>query len=354
VVTCKDKDLLNEAKQSLEKRFGEQPNLQLLEIPSFEIWARDMGPVFVETNRNTAAIADFNFNSWGYSDTLDIETKTEEMYDVSLAEHFNLPVISSSMISEGGNREVNGKGTLITTESVEMGRNPSMIKNEMEAEYERLLGVKKTIWLNQGMVEDNHTFLGPVETQDGTKAYTVVTTNGHIDKFARFVNDSTILLAQIDSSEFDEPIAFENHQRLEENHQLLSAATDQDGNPFTIIRMPLPGTIFSILSPGDYVYDFIKTLDYTDGSTFPAGEPVKVMAALSYLNFIIAGKVVLGQTCWREGMPDELKEKDAEAAQFLQSVFPNRKVVMIDALAVNLGGGGIHCISMHQPTLSIN
>ena len=354
VVTCKNKDLLNEAKESLEKRFGEQPNLQLLEVPSFEIWARDMGPVFVETNRNTAAIADFNFNSWGYSDTLDIDTKTEEMYDVSVAEHFNLPVISSSMISEGGNREVNGKGTLITTESVEMGRNPSMTKKEMEAEYERLLGVKKTIWLKQGMVEDNHTFLGPVETQDGTKAYTIVTTNGHIDEFARFVNDSTILLAQIDSSEFDEPIAFENHQRLEENYQLLSAATDQDSNPFTIIRMPLSETIFSILSPGDYVYDYIKTLDYTDGSTFPAGEPVKVMAALSYLNFIITDKVVVGQTCWREGMPDELKEKDEEAAQILQSVFPNRKIVMIDALAVNLGGGGIHCISMHQPTLSIN
>lgn len=349
VVTCKDKALLNHASEVLKNHFGTLKNITLLEIPSFEIWARDMGPIFVETNQNTMAIADFNFNSWGYSDTLDLDTKTEEMYDVRVAEHFNLPVISSAMISEGGNREVNGKGTLITTASVEEGRNPGMTKLEMETEYKRLLGVKKIIWLNQGLVEDNHTFLGPVTTSDGTKAYTVVTTNGHIDEFARFVNDSTILLAEIDSAEFDDPIAFENHQRIEENYQILSSATDQDGNPFTIVRLPLPGTIFTTMSPGDYVYEYIKTLDYTDGSTFPDGETVKVMAALSYLNFIITDKVIVGQTCWRAGMPEELKLKDEKAAQVLQSVFPNRKVVMIDAFAVNLGGGGIHCISMNQP-----
>ncbi|HCO84591.1 MAG TPA: peptidylarginine deiminase, partial [Arenibacter sp.] len=73
-----------------------------------------------------------------------------------------------------------------------------------------------------------------------------------------------------------------------------------------------------------------------------------------YLNFIITNKVVIGQSCWREGMPDELKLKDENAAQILQSVFPDRKIIMIDALAVNLGGGGIHCISMHQPLFSFN
>jgi agmatine deiminase len=271
------------------------------------------------------------------------------MYDVRVAEHFNMPVISSAMISEGGNREVNGKGTLITTESVETERNPDMTKKDMEAEYKRLLGATKIIWLKKGLVEDNHTFLGPITTLDGTKAYTVVTTNGHIDEFARFVNDSTILLAQIDSTEFNDPIAFENHKRIEENYQILSKATDQDNKPFTIIRMPLPGTIFSTMNPGDYVYEYIKTLDYEDGSTFPKGDTVKVMAALSYLNFIITNNVIIGQTCWREGMPMELKLKDEQAYQILQSVFPNRKIIMIDALAVNLGGGGIHCISMYQP-----
>jgi agmatine deiminase len=352
VVTCKDQNLLNEARKTLQNRFKDLSRITFIEIPSFEIWTRDMGPTFVETNQGNLAIADFNFNSWGYSDTTDIDTKTEEMYDVRVAEYFDLPVISSSMISEGGNREVNGKGTLIATEAVEMGRNPSMTKKEMEAEYERLLGVKKTIWLKQGLVEDDHTFLGPLTTSDGTKAYTVVTTNGHIDEFARFVNDSTILFAAIDSTEFGDPIAFENHKRMEANYKILSESSDQDGKPFTIIRMPLPGTIFSTMKPGDYVYDYIKTLDFKEGSAFPDGDTVKVIAALSYLNFIITDHVVIGQSCWREGMPNEMKAKDEKAAQILQSVFPNRKIVMIDALAVNLGGGGIHCISMNQPIIS--
>jgi agmatine deiminase len=86
VVTCKNKELLKSASETLKNRFGEQERLKLLEIPSFEIWTRDMGPIFVETNQNTFAIADFNFNSWGYSDTLDIDTKTEEMYDVRVAD----------------------------------------------------------------------------------------------------------------------------------------------------------------------------------------------------------------------------------------------------------------------------
>ncbi|WP_276388321.1 agmatine deiminase family protein [Eudoraea chungangensis] len=349
VISCKSEVLLKKAKETVKTHLGNLENVTFLEIPSSEIWARDMGPIFVETNQNNLAIADFNFNSWGYSDTLDVDTKREEMFDVRVGEHYNMPVISSSMISEGGNREVNGRGTLITTESVEMGRNPGMTKIEMESEYKRLLGISKTIWLKQGLVEDDHTFLGPVETLDGIKAYTVVTTNGHVDEFARFVNDSTILLAQIDSVDFDDPIAFENHKRLEKNHEILLAARDQDGRPFRIVRLPLSRTIFTHMRAGDSVYDYIKTLEYKDGNSFPDGKRITVMAALSYLNFIITDKVVVGQTTWREGMSEDFKRRDQEAEKILQSVFPHRKVLMIDALAVNLGGGGIHCISMQQP-----
>ena len=118
--------------------------------------------------------------------------------------------------------------------------------------------------------------------------------------------------------------------------------------------MPLPPTILTTMSPGDYVYDYIKTLDYLDGSQFPSGDTITVAAAASYLNFIITNKVIIGQKYWREGMSEEIKRRDEEAKGILQSVFPNRKVVMLDALAVNLGGGGLHCISMHQPELSTN
>ncbi|MEP4533753.1 MAG: agmatine deiminase family protein [Cyclobacteriaceae bacterium] len=353
IVTCGDDQLCNEAREVLNLRFEETQNLTIQEIPSVEIWTRDMGPTFVETSDGRHAIADFNFNAWGYTDTLDTSTKTEEMYDARVADLLQIPVVSSSMISEGGNREVNGKGTLMVTESVEQGRNPHLSKEQMEDEYERLLGVEKVIWLNKGLVEDSHTFLGPLKTADGTDAYTVVTTNGHIDEFARFVNDSTILLAQVDSSDLDDPIAFESHKRMEENYQILLNETDQDGNPFHITRMPLPKTMFTEMVPGDYVYDYIQTLDYQDGSTFPKGDTVTVIAAASYLNFLITNSVIIGQKYWREGMDEEINLRDENAKKLLESVFPDRKVVMLDALAVNLGGGGIHCFSMQQPKISI-
>jgi agmatine deiminase len=354
VVSCADDEVLQKARSILNEKYPSSENLIYQVIPSVEIWARDMGPTFVELENGNHAIADFNFNSWGYADTLDVASITEEKFDKRVAETLNLPLISSAMISEGGNRELNGKGTLMVSETVEQGRNPTMTKAAMEAEYQRLLGVKKVIWLQQGLLEDSHTFLGPLTTVDNSKAYTVVTTNGHVDEFARFVNDSTILLASVDSTELQDPIARENHRRMEENFKILSKSTDQDGNPFNIIRMPLPPTILTTMQPGDYVYDYIKTLNYLDGSRFPDGEVIAVAAAASYLNFIITTEVIMGQKYWREGMSEEIKNRDAETKTQLESVFPNRKVVMLDALAVNLGGGGLHCISMHQPPLITN
>ncbi len=349
VLTCANKALCEEAKSQVRQRFKEQTNITITELGSIELWARDMGPTFVETNRDELAIVDFQFNSWGYSDTTDADNQIEAAYDRGAAALLDMPVIRANLISEGGNREVNGMGTLMLTETVVKGRNPQMSLKEMEAEFGRTLGVTNVIWLKEGLREDDHTFLGPIELENGEKAYTVVTTNGHIDEFARFVNDSTILLAQVDSADLEDPVAYENHLRMEENYEILKAAKDQDGKPFHIVRMTLPRTIISSMKPGDSVYEYIKTLDYRDGSVFPVGEEIKVIAAASYLNFLIASEVVLGQRYWREGMDPVLQERDSLAQATLTALFPNRKVVMLDALAVNLGGGGIHCITMQQP-----
>lgn len=348
VIGCADATVLQQAKSALRVRYPDLKNLQFHVIPAVEIWTRDMGPVFVEMSDGSCAIADFNFNSWGYADTLDSIALTEEKFDERVAEILHLSVISSPMISEGGNREVNGKGTMLVTETVEQGRNPGMGKSQMEAEYRRLLGVTNMIWLREGLVEDRHTSLGPILSSDGTKVYTVLTTNGHVDEFARFVNDSTILLANVDPADLTDSIALENHSRLEENHRILSQSTDQSGRPFTILRLPLPPAMYSTLNPGDYVYEAIKTLEYQDGSTFPDGEPVRVIVPASYLNFVIANKVVLAPSYWREGMPETIRKSDAEAKRILEAAFPNRSVVMIDALPINLGGGGLHCVSGYE------
>ncbi len=353
VMTAGSESLLAKAKSALPAAAIEGGQIELMTIPSEEFWTRDMGPNYVVLQDGSKAIVDFNFNAWGYtpSDAMDEYTIRLEKFDEAVAEKTGLPMISTEMISEGGDREVNGKGVLMVVETVELGRNPKMTKAEIEAEFTRVMGVKKMIWLKQGLYEDDHTFLGPKTLEDGTKGYTVVTTNGHIDEFARFTDDSTILLAQVTEEDLEDPIGRENHRRMEENYELLKKATDQDGKPFRIVRMTLPKTILGTLKPGDPVYETIQTLDYEDGSTFPVGEPVTAIAAASYLNFLITDRVVLGQKYWRPGWDETIKARDQAAEDTLAKVFPGRKIVMIDALSVNFGGGGIHCITMQEPTV---
>ena len=348
-VAVNSEELYRRARSSLPAGALESGRIEIIRIPYMEFWARDMGPVFVLAEGGKLAVADFNFNAWGYGDTTEADVIVEEKFDERAAAHLGMPVISSAMISEGGDREVNGKGTLMVVESVELERNPGMTKADIEGEFRRLLGVRQVIWLKQGLHEDDHTFLGPLRTHDGGKAYTVITTNGHIDEFARFAGPGTILLARVDSSDLDDPIARENHRRMEENYEILKNAVDQDGKPFDIIRVPLPGTVMATMKPGDPVYDYISTLEYEDGSTFPTGEPVRVVAAASYLNFLIANGVIIGQKYWRPGADEAVLARDKEVKAILQEVFPRRRVIMIDALAVNLGGGGIHCITMQEP-----
>ncbi len=353
IVSVANDTLLRRARASIPDEYLQQGWVELVKIPSEEIWARDMGPNFVELTNGQKAVVDFGFNAWGYTDSenMDDYTIRMEKFDERVAELRNLPLIASSLISEGGNREVNGEGVLMVTEVVEKGRNPAMTLAEMEAEFQRVLGVEKVIWLQEGLLEDQHTFKGTLPLKDGKLAYTAVTTNGHIDEFARFVNDSTIVLASVKSEDRDDPVGAENHRRMEENYRILNRATDQHGKPFRIVRMPLPRLMVEEMKPGDSVYDFISGLAYEDGSAFPAGEKVTVIAAASYLNFLITDAVIIGQKYYSAGMDPAIEARDQEAAEILQQLFPQREIVMIDALAVNFGGGGIHCITMNEPSI---
>lgn len=101
--------------------------------------------------------------------------------------------------------------------------------------------------------------------------------------------------------------------------------------------------------PGDPVYDYLSSLDYLDGSVFPKGDPIKVIAAASYLNFIITNDLIIVQKYGNNDPQNPNYERDQQAQSILRELFPHRKVVAINALSVNLGGGGIHCISMNQP-----
>jgi agmatine deiminase len=103
------------------------------------------------------------------------------------------------------------------------------------------------------------------------------------------------------------------------------------------------------LHPGDGTYDLISTSDFENGHQFPKGKPVLGIAAASYLNFLIANGCVLVPAYYRPGADPEVKKRDEQAQSILRSVFPQKKIIPIDALAVNFGGGGIHCITINEP-----
>ena len=267
----------------LAKTAVENGRLSFFKEDYQEFWARDMGPAFVIGSDGKLAIADFNFNNWGYGKTTDSLTIKDEKLDEKLAAKLNLKAVSSDLITEGGDHEVNGKGTMIACESVELTRNPTMNLAQIEAEFKRVLGIKKVIWLKFGLYEDDYTFSGRLRNKNGDSLYTVLTTNGHVDETTRFVNDSTILLAE--PVDLDDPIDKENKRRMDINFTILKQSTDQNGKAFKIVRMPLPKLMFSTLKPNDGVYEAIKDFTYKDGSIFPKGKPVKVVSASSYLNF---------------------------------------------------------------------
>lgn len=351
VVVAKNDSLLNRAKNQIPKEYIDQGKVELKVIDTEEFWIRDMGPNFVELSNGKKGIVDFNFDAWGYTphDEMDDYTILMEKFDEKVGELLELQVITTDVYSEGGDREVNGKGTLMVVEAVEMNRNPGKTLEELNAEFRRVLGVSNIIWLKQGVYEDDHTFEGPINIEGGKKAYTVITTGGHIDEFARFVDANTILLAEVPDEDLDDPIAVENKKRLEINYNILKNAKDQDGKPFNIIRVPTPKTILNTMEPGDAVYDFISNLEYKDNSTFPTGEKITVVAASSYLNFTISNNVVVAQKYWKEGGDLAIKKRDEDVKKILEEVMPGRKIIMIDPLPINYGGGGIHCTTRHQP-----
>lgn len=167
-----------------------------------------------------------------------------------------------------------------------------------------------------------------------------------MDNVARFSDAKTILLAEVTAAEAKRgPIYAESRRRLEENYNILRATKDQDGQPFRIIRVPCPDLMLDTMTAGDPVYDFMRMLKFRDGRSVP--KVARVSLAGSYLNFFVSnGTVVCSK--FGDSYASNVK-KDGQVAQILTKAFPGRKVVMIDTTAVNLGGGGIHCITQPMP-----
>lgn len=284
----KDEPMLDRVVELLREASINLKEVKFHVLSYADVWFRDYGPTFV-VNCTTGKLAMINwiFNAWG-------EKYEELMADTRIPclinDDLKLECFQPSIVLEGGSIEVNGCGTLLTTEQclLNKNRNPGLEKEDIEAYLREYLGVSKVIWLKQGIEGDD--------------------TDGHIDDIARFVDPTTVLCAcEADPDD-------ENYLALKENYELLSSSTDHDGQPLKVIKLPMPK---------------------------PIGGERRLPA--SYANFYIGNEVVI--------VPIFGQKSDQEALRIIQEAFPNRKVVGIDCKEMVHGFGTIHCISQQQPAL---
>lgn len=285
-----DADMERAARDVLASAGVAPTNVFFHHVPTNDAWCRDHGPIFVQRSLPGGGleqvILNWGFNAWGGKyPPYDLDNRVPGR----VAELLDLPCITPGMILEGGSIDVNGAGTLITTEAclLNPNRNPDRSKGEIESMLHQYLGARTVLWLGDGIIGDD--------------------TDGHIDDLTRFVDEHTVVtVVEDDTTDV-------NYEILQENLARLRTMQIQDGTPLRVIELPMPRPVIH------------------DGERLPA----------SYANFYIGNEVVL--------LPGYDPERDEIARQTLQELFPTRKVVVIDCTAMVWGLGAFHCLTQQWP-----
>jgi agmatine deiminase len=349
------------AKKELDSLGVDTSKIQFFVMPGEAHWIRDHGAAFVINRQSELGAVDFEWDAYGSLDwrvlrdstLLDslelrkekIRTGKRAKVDSLMAVATEAEWIKGNLTIEGGSIEVNGKGVLIQCEAVTLQRNPGWAKEELEEEFKRTLGVKKVIWLPEGLAEDEHI----LHFQLGK--YVGYGTGGHTDEFVRFADARTILLAWVDENEVDKhPLNKVNYERLSRNYEILKKEKDQDGKPFKIIKIPLPNHQERPLVVSDTLYDEpyypLRSFSYEDQKNLQVGDTLMYVAAASYMNFLVTNGVVVTSSYAKDEVSVK-REKEVEA--LFKQAFPGRKVVFVDAMPLNWQGGGIHCSTQQEP-----
>ena len=260
-------------------------------------WLRDTGPSFVVgDNPGEVGAVDWKFNAWAKYEN----HKRDDRVARHLAAHLGVrrwvPRVEvhgkpARVVLEGGAIDVNGRGTVLTTEECLLhevqARNPGLLREEVEAVLAESLGARHVVWLGRGIAGDD--------------------THGHVDDLARFVDPTTVVVCVEDDP------ADANYEPLRDNWERLQSAKDQDGHPLRVVGLPMPDPVVF------------------DGQRLPA----------SYANFYIANGLVL--------VPTFNDPADRAALGILAELFPDRRVVGVHSTDLVWGLGTLHCLTCQQP-----
>jgi agmatine deiminase len=281
------------ARTTLKLANAVDKNIRFHRWPTNRVWTRDSGCTFVfrTGDRGLHAIK-WRFTAWAkYSNYRHDEKIGSLMAKAARAQETPARRNDQRVVLEGGSIDVNGEGTLLTTEECLLSklqqRNPGFRREDYEQVFATYLGVNKVIWLGEGITGDD--------------------THGHVDDITRFVAADTIL-TMIEHDPKDK-----NYAPLQENLRLLRSATDQGGQPFQIVELPMPGPVIFA------------------GRRLPA----------SYANFYVANRIVL--------VPVFNDPKDRIALNILADVFPGREIIPIYSGDLIWGFGALHCMTQQQP-----
>jgi agmatine deiminase len=261
-------------------------NIRFHHIPTNESWCRDHGPAFVKKGKSLAVV-DWKFNAWGGKYP---PYDADDAVPTRIAEILKLKVFYPGIVMEGGAVDFNGEGTILTTTDclLNKNRNPKLSKSAIEKYLKDYYGQKKVCWLTGGIAGDD--------------------TDGHVDDLARFISPRKIVIGVEDDPRD------ENFRVLRDARRQLDALTDQDGNAFEIVEIPMPRAVVH------------------DGQRLPA----------TYVNFYFVNGALLVPT-YRD------RKNDRKALAILQEHLPGRKVIGIDCVELIWGLGAIHCLSQQQP-----
>lgn len=347
-INCGSEGILEKCRKRLEEGGIDTSQIIFTQFEDTNFYVRDNGPSIMVNDKGGKIAINPNWSYYGVWDPEGEESLVARRAGMHMALSLGcFDIINSDLVSEGGDREFNGDGIMIAIEDTECRkRNPRYTKEQVEEEYKRLYNLRKIIWLPKPILEDDDYRIGPLEYKDGVPVFGS-SFAAHADEMCRFVGRNKILLAEVTEEEAANSKANQvTKERLDEAYEILSKATDAHGNPFEIVRMPVTAPIEYVLKPDDPDYDMYKSfLDdgkFWDGTPWPDGD-VHFYASTSYCNFLMCNDVVLTQKYYREGLDPVIKEKDEKAKAVFEKCFPDRKIVTIDTLALNMSGGGIHC-----------
>lgn len=274
----------DEALAGAQARFDGVQNVEVVPGRFGDIWLRDTGPIFGAGSTHAAA---FRFNGWGGKYDLPFD----DTVATQIGQASGVALDRNAFILEGGALDHDGAGTILTTRQclLNPNRNPDWSEAAAEAALTEALGARKVVWLDDGLLNDH--------------------TDGHVDNLARFVAPGVVAL----------PMAYgrndPNDDVFDAAAAAIAAATDADGRPLKLLRLPSPGFV------GD-----------EDEKPVPA----------SHMNFLIANGAVIVPTYGNDAAA-------RLACEGLATVFPDREIIALSSTAILSGGGSFHCITQQEP-----